>query len=73
MLALALLGAIAVIAFLSSPMVQHFGPDEVNLWVTRLPFVWLPAVLVTFALAGQIVVVRSLLRPARALSGTAAR
>lgn len=54
--------AIAVIAVLSSPMVAYFGPHELNVWVTRLPFVWLPSVLVAFALAGHIVVFRKLRR-----------
>jgi hypothetical protein len=54
------LGVIAVIAILSSPMIGYFGPNEVNGWVTRLPFVWLPSVLVAFALAGHIMVFRKL-------------
>ncbi|HTU63725.1 MAG TPA: hypothetical protein VMF89_34915 [Polyangiales bacterium] len=54
--------AIAIIAVLSSPMVAYFGPHELNSWVTRLPFVWLPSVLVAFALAGHIVVFRKLRR-----------
>jgi hypothetical protein len=51
---------IAVIAILSSPMIGYFGPNELNGWVTRWPFVWLPSVLVAFALAGHIVVFRKL-------------
>jgi len=54
--------AIAIIAILSSPMIAYFGPHELNGWVTRLPFVWLPSVLVAFALAGHIVVFRKLRR-----------
>jgi len=56
------LAVIAIIAFLSSPMVAHFGPHELNGWVTRFPFVWLPSVLVAFALAGHILVFRKLRR-----------
>ena len=43
-------------------MVAYFGAHELNGWVTRLPFVWLPSVLVAFALAGHIVVFRKLRR-----------
>jgi hypothetical protein len=52
--------AIVVIAILSSPNMARFGPHELNGWVTRFPFVWLPSVLVVFAVAGQIVVFRKL-------------
>jgi hypothetical protein len=56
------LGVIAVIAVVTSPMVHLLGPDELNSWVTLFPFVWLPCVLVTFALAGHIIVFRKLRR-----------
>jgi hypothetical protein len=52
--------AIAVIAVLSSPVIAAFGPDQVNTWVTRFPFVWLPTVLVVCALAGHVIVFRRL-------------
>jgi hypothetical protein len=55
--------AITIIAVLSSPMIAYFGPHELNGWVTHLPFVWLPSVLVAFALAGHIIVFR---KPRRA-------
>jgi hypothetical protein len=56
------LGVIAVVAFLSSPMIMAFGsaPEHVNRWVTQFPFVWLPAVLVVAAIAGHVSVWRRL-------------
>ena len=52
------LAVIAVVAVASSPMVRAFGDDprHVNSWVLHFPYVWLPAVLVTVAIAGHIVV-----------------
>lgn len=62
---LAALATIVVIAVLTSPMVMAFGSDaaHVNTFVTTVPHVWLPAVLVAFAVAGHIVVTRALLAP----------
>jgi hypothetical protein len=58
----ALLAAIAAVAFLSSPMVRAFGAgaDHVNTWVTFFPYVLLPCVMVTAAVAGHVVVWRAL-------------
>lgn len=55
--------AIVVIAVASSPMLRAFGDDpaHVNWWVTRVPYVWLPAVLVVVAIAGHVVVTRALI------------
>ena len=60
---IAALATIVVVAVLSSPMVMAFGtePAHVNTFVTTVPHVWLPAVLVVFAVAGHIVVTRALL------------
>jgi hypothetical protein len=57
-----LLAAIVVVALLASPLVRAFGsePEQVNTWVTFFPYVLLPAVLVTAALAGHVVVWRAL-------------
>lgn len=57
------LGVIAVIAIATSPMVRLFGdsPEHVNSWVLYFPYVWLPAVLVTIAIAGHVVIWRKLL------------
>ena len=62
---LLLLAVIAGLAVAASPMLQAFGPDHVNSWVAYFPYVWLPTVLVVLAIAGQIVVFRSLSRCAR--------
>jgi hypothetical protein len=64
---LAMLAIIAGIAVATSPFVRAFGEGSVNTWVTYVPFVWLPAVLVPFALAGHIVVLRRLAMDRRAL------
>ena len=55
---------IAVIAVASSPMVRLFGDDprDVNTWVLYFPYVWLPVVLVTVAIAGHVMVTRALRR-----------
>lgn len=52
--------AVVTIAVLATPVFAFFGPNEINTWVTYVPFIWLPAVLVVAALAGQIIVVRTL-------------
>jgi len=53
---------IAVIAVAASPMVRLFGDDprNVNTWVLYFPYVWLPVVLVTVAIAGHVMVTRAL-------------
>ncbi|HEY6508283.1 MAG TPA: hypothetical protein VIY56_09740, partial [Vicinamibacterales bacterium] len=58
------LAAIAVIAVTTSPMVRLFGDDPRNLntWVLYFPYVWLPVVLVTVAIAGHVMVTRALRR-----------
>ena len=61
------LAVIAVIAVTTSPMVRLFGdePRHLNTWVLFFPYVWLPVVLVTVALAGHITVTRALRRGSR--------
>jgi hypothetical protein len=56
------LAAIAVIAVTTSPMVRLFGdnPRDLNTWVLYFPYVWLPVVLVTVAIAGHAMVTRAL-------------
>ena len=56
--------AIAFIAVLSSPLIAAWGPDQVNTWVTHFPFVWLPTVLVSCAVAGHAIVFRKLAQTA---------
>jgi len=60
-LGLALLTAIVTIAILTAPVpfrLFHEGPA--NVWVTRFPGVWLPAILVQAALLGHLLVFRRL-------------
>lgn len=52
---LGFLVVIAAIAVATAPFVQAFGPASVNTWVTYVPFVWLPGVLVPAAIAGHVV------------------
>lgn len=63
---IAALVVIVAIALLSSPLVHAFGTDpaHLNTWVTQVPYVWLPAILVAGAIAGHIIVTRALLRAA---------
>jgi hypothetical protein len=57
---LALLINVVVVAILGTPRFQYFGPDHLNVWVTRPPYVWLPAVMVLAALAGHLLIFRAL-------------
>jgi hypothetical protein len=58
----ALLLAIVAIAVASTPMVHAFGGGAaLNTWVAYFPFVWLPSVMVAFALAGHLLLWRRLL------------
>lgn len=59
-LGFALLVNIIVVAVLSTPAFAYFGPNRLNTFVTYLPFVWLPAVMVSAALAGHLIVARAL-------------
>jgi hypothetical protein len=58
----ALLVNIIVVAVLSTPAFAYFGADRLNTFVTYVPFVWLPAVMVAAALAGHLIIARALLR-----------
>lgn len=52
---------IIVIAFLSAPAPWRlFRTQPANVWVTSAPYVWLPAVMVAFAILGHIVIYRRL-------------
>jgi hypothetical protein len=57
-----LLVNIVTVAVLSTPIFRWFGDDRLNVFVTYVPFVWLPAVMVTAALMGHILVLRKLRR-----------
>jgi hypothetical protein len=65
-----LLGIIGI-AVASLPLFAAFGeaPERLNLWVTRFPWVWLPAGCVAFALLGHVVLARRLFGGERAESG----
>jgi hypothetical protein len=64
-LGLLLLANIVTVAVLSTPMFAAFGstPERINTFVTRAPYVLLPAVLVLAAWAGHLIVFRALRRP----------
>jgi len=57
---LLLLVNVVVIAILSTPRIQLFGPDRESVFVTYPPFVWLPAVMVLAALLGHLLIFRAL-------------
>jgi hypothetical protein len=60
-LSMVLLVNIVTIALLSAPTPYRvFMNEPANVWVTRPPFVWLPAVLVLAALLGHLVLFRRL-------------
>jgi hypothetical protein len=61
-LGLALLVNIVTVAILSTPRIRYFGNENLNVFVTFPPFVWLPAVMVVAALAGHLVIFRALRR-----------
>ena len=56
---LALLVNVVVVAILLTPRFRYFGDEQLNVWVTYPPFVWLPAVMVLAALAGHLVIFRA--------------
>jgi hypothetical protein len=62
-----LLANVVTIALLSTPMAHVFGerPRDLNTFVAFFPYVWLPAVLVSTALAFHIIVARALGQGAR--------
>lgn len=59
-LGLVLLVNVVAIAVVSTPLFRWFGDERLNVFVTYPPFVWLPAVLVTAALMGHVLVWRRL-------------
>ncbi|NNE68410.1 MAG: hypothetical protein HKN33_17725 [Pyrinomonadaceae bacterium] len=59
-----LLATVVTVAILSMPTAfQQMKPD--NVWVAYFPFIWLPTILVAFALLGHLVLFRKL----KALAG----
>jgi hypothetical protein len=64
-----LLVNIIAIALLSAPTPwRMFRQEPANDWITTAPYVWLPSVLVAFAIGGHIVILRRL-RAERARAG----
>jgi hypothetical protein len=59
-LGLVLVLNVVTIGVISTPRIQYFGSDHLNVFVTYFPFVWLPAILVTAAIAGHLIVFRAL-------------
>jgi len=62
LLGLALLLNVVIVAILATPVFSYFGSEHLNTFVTYVPFVWLPAVMVSAALAGHLIIARALLR-----------
>jgi hypothetical protein len=56
---LALLVNVVTVAILATPAFRYFGDDDLNVFVTYTPYVWLPAVMVLAALAGHLVIFRA--------------
>jgi len=59
-LGLMLLANILAVAMLSTPVFAYFGPDRLNVFVMRMPYTLLPAVMVLAAWAGHLIVFRAL-------------
>jgi hypothetical protein len=59
-----LLLVIAGVAVAASPIFRAFGDDQLNVWVTEFPYVWI-AVMVAAALFGHVVTMRKLVAEAR--------
>jgi hypothetical protein len=52
------------VAVLALPLFAAFGPEQLNVWVTRFPYVWM-AVMVGCALVGHVLLTRRLLSETR--------
>ena len=59
-----LLFVVAGVALAASPIFRAFGDDQLNVWVTEFPYVWI-AVMVAAALFGHVVTMRKLMAEAR--------
>lgn len=51
---------VVTVGILSTPRFAYFGSDRLNVWITYPPYVWLPAVMVLAAIAGHLLIFRSL-------------
>lgn len=61
-LGLLLVFNVMTVGVLSTPRFQYFGAGHLNVFVTYVPFVWLPAVLVPAAIVGHVIVFRALIQ-----------
>jgi hypothetical protein len=54
---------IGLLAVLTSPNIHAFGnsPEYINTWVLHFPYVYLPLLLVNFAVMGHVLSTRKLL------------
>jgi hypothetical protein len=68
-LGVAMLVNIVTIAIVSTPIFRWFGHDRLNTFVAEPPYVWLPAILVTAALLGHLLVWRKLAAGAWSVGG----
>jgi len=59
-----LLFVVAGVALAASPIFRAFGDDQLNVWVTQFPYVWI-AVMVAAALFGHVVTLRKLMAQPR--------
>jgi len=66
-----LLFVVSLVALLALPIFAVFGPDQLNLWVTRFPFTWM-AVMVGGALLGHVLLARKLVASRMAPTGVGA-
>lgn len=68
---LVLLANILTVALLSAPTpFRVFHNEPANVWITRAPWVWLPAVFVLAAIVGHLIVFRRLRHEARVQAAT---
>jgi hypothetical protein len=58
-----LLLVVSTVAVLALPLFAAFGPEQLNVWVTRFPYIWM-AVMVGSALVGHVLLARRLLSDA---------
>ena len=64
---LLLLVNIVTVAMLSAPMFAYFGPGRINVFVMKMPYTLLPAVMVLAAWAGHLIVFRALAQPSSSI------
>ena len=70
LLGIALLANIVIVALLSAPTpFRAFASDPPNVWITRAPWVWLPAAMVFAAVLGHALVTRWLVVARRSEAG----